>query len=335
MLFAAPSACRTATTWPWVPPAADPAGAPIDPNGNVLSKVEGADTWGYEWNAENQLTRVTRNGGEAARFSYDAFGRRVEKVAGGVTTGFAYDGMDILRETRSDGASLKYVHGLGVDEWLGRQSGDGSLTYLVGDALGSVVAETNSAGQVTLTRTYDAWGNLDATSAAVGGPAFTGRWWEPDVQLYDYRARWLDSKLARFISEDPIGFDGGENFYAYVENAPTNRVDPSGLESGMTFNRMWGNPGPNDHFGPPYTPYTCPETCAIEYRNCRLLHGPPAFVGGLICRWVCKVGAPSFRVICSLICTAGMTSTAQSEYVRCYAKYKECLMKCKDCGNKK
>jgi len=41
-----------------------------------------------EWNAENQLKRVTKEGVEVARFAYDPLGRRVEKVAGGVTYKF-------------------------------------------------------------------------------------------------------------------------------------------------------------------------------------------------------------------------------------------------------
>jgi RHS repeat-associated protein len=45
-----------------------------------------------------------------------------------------------------------------------------------------------------------------------------------------YRARYYDPVLARFISEDPIGLDGGVNPYAYVENDPINNRDPSGLE---------------------------------------------------------------------------------------------------------
>ena len=57
-----------------------------DPNGNLAHKTEGTDTWGYTWNAENQLTKVEKNGAELARFAYDPLGRRVEKVAGGVTT---------------------------------------------------------------------------------------------------------------------------------------------------------------------------------------------------------------------------------------------------------
>jgi uncharacterized protein RhaS with RHS repeats len=44
--------------------------------------------------------------------------------------------------------------------------------------------------------------------------------------------------LQRFISEDPIEFDGGDvNFYAYVANHPVNFADPSGLtlESNLLF----------------------------------------------------------------------------------------------------
>jgi RHS repeat-associated protein len=67
-----------------------------------------------------------------------------------------------------------------------------------------------------------------------GGPsygikAFTGREWDPEVGLYYYRARYYDPKVGRFISEDPIGFDGGVNFYAYVDNSPTRGRDPLGL----------------------------------------------------------------------------------------------------------
>jgi hypothetical protein len=44
-----------------------------------------------------------------------------------------------------------------------------------------------------------------------------------------YRARYYDPKLGRFISEDPIGFEAGENFYAYVANNPVLWIDPEGL----------------------------------------------------------------------------------------------------------
>jgi hypothetical protein len=49
--------------------------------------------------------------------------------------------------------------------------------------------------------------------------------------LYYYRARYYDPKIGRFISEDPISFLGGINFYTYVEGNSVNLTDPSGLGS--------------------------------------------------------------------------------------------------------
>jgi RHS repeat-associated protein len=45
----------------------------------------------------------------------------------------------------------------------------------------------------------------------------------------DYRARYYDPTLGRFVSEDPIDFEGGINFYSYVENSPLDFVDPLGF----------------------------------------------------------------------------------------------------------
>ena len=39
-----------------------------------------------------------------------------------------------------------------------------------------------------------------------------------------------DPKLGRFISEDTIGFEGGDiNLYGYVHSNPVNKTDPLGL----------------------------------------------------------------------------------------------------------
>ncbi len=44
-----------------------------------------------------------------------------------------------------------------------------------------------------------------------------------------YRARYYNSAIGKFISEDPIRFDAGINFYSYVLNSPSMYGDPSGL----------------------------------------------------------------------------------------------------------
>jgi RHS repeat-associated protein len=47
------------------------------------------------------------------------------------------------------------------------------------------------------------------------------------------RARYYHPQLQRFISEDPIRFEGGDiNLYAYVANNPVRWTDPLGLRTG-------------------------------------------------------------------------------------------------------
>jgi RHS repeat-associated protein len=47
-----------------------------------------------------------------------------------------------------------------------------------------------------------------------------------------YRARYYDPNAARFMTEDPVRFDAGPNFYRYVRNNPVVFVDPTGLQIG-------------------------------------------------------------------------------------------------------
>jgi RHS repeat-associated protein len=58
---------------------------------------------------------------------------------------------------------------------------------------------------------------------------FTGRERDALTGLIYYRARWYDPAQGRFVSEDPAGFDGGLDKYAYVSNDPVNKTDPLGL----------------------------------------------------------------------------------------------------------
>jgi RHS repeat-associated protein len=47
--------------------------------------------------------------------------------------------------------------------------------------------------------------------------------------LYYMRARYYDPAVGRFISEDPLGFGGGDvNLYEYARNNPVTHIDPDG-----------------------------------------------------------------------------------------------------------
>jgi RHS repeat-associated protein len=162
-------------------------------------------------------------------FQYDATGRRTRKTINGVTTDFVHDGITPVTESGPSGTSF-LLTGLGVDDFLLRLGSGGTSMFLT-DALGSLVATTDAAGGVQSELTYEPFGNTEMSSPA---PAyrFTGREHDEPLYLYYYRARYYHTDLQRFISEDPIGFGGGDpNLYAYVHNSPTRFIDPLGLHT--------------------------------------------------------------------------------------------------------
>jgi RHS repeat-associated protein len=224
--------------------------------------------FGIEWNAEKQLKRVLKNAVEQARFAYDPLGRRVERVAGGTTTLWTYQGEDILRET-AGGTGTKYVHGPGTDEPLAQEDGAGVLNHLHADALGSVMRTSNAAGSVIGSRRYEPFGTLelDATS----GYAFTGREWDAAMSMAYYRARYYDPMIGRFISEDPSGFAAGINFYRYVRNNPATLTDPQGLDSpgppGWSDPKNWKVPAVPGNFDPAITIWNYRELCYSLQNN--------------------------------------------------------------------
>jgi RHS repeat-associated protein len=72
---------------------------------------------------------------------------------------------------------------------------------------------------------------VGTTSAGTSAHPFgyTGRRWDPDLNLYYYRARWYDPQLGTFLETDPIGSLDYINLYSYVGLEPGNKTDPTGL----------------------------------------------------------------------------------------------------------
>lgn len=82
---------------------------------------------------------------------------------------------------------------------------------------------------------YDAFGEVISGDTAQTRYLYTGRELDTSIGLQYNRARWYDPRVGRWISEDPIGFAGGDaNLTRYVGNAATNATDPSGLDSEHT-----------------------------------------------------------------------------------------------------
>jgi len=166
-----------------------------------------------------------------ASFVYDGMGRREAKTINGSLTEFLYDGLNPVQETAGASILANILPGLGIDEFLTRTDVvSGSTSYFLTDTLRSPVAITDNGGVVQTEYTYESFGRTTATGASNRNTyQYTGR--ENDgTALFYYRNRYYHPELSRFISEDPIEFEGGDiNLFAYVGNDPVNHFDPLGL----------------------------------------------------------------------------------------------------------
>jgi len=61
---------------------------------------------------------------------------------------------------------------------------------------------------------------------------FTARAFDPDIGLQNNLHRWYAPAVGRWLSEDPIGFTGGDgNLHRYAANRAVLYIDPNGLET--------------------------------------------------------------------------------------------------------
>jgi len=225
-----------------------------DNNGNRKSDPPGAQ---YSWDFENRLTQVILPGtGGTVSFKYDPFGRRVQKAftqnGTTTTTDYLYDGANTLETTDQSGNVLtRYTDTLGVDEPL-TESVSGTASYYEQDGLGSVSSLSNPSGVLANTYSYDSYGKLTASMGTLANPfQYTGREFDSETGIYEYRSRYYDQNVGRFLSEDPLRFKAGANirqdpfhfragadFYVYAFNSPLRWRDPDGkkVEWGMLGN---------------------------------------------------------------------------------------------------
>jgi RHS repeat-associated protein len=169
--------------------------------------------------------------GSGVTFKYDPFGRRIEKVSPNATSIFAYDADNLIETVNGSGSLVaRYTQTQNVDEPLAMQRGT-STDYYQADGLGSVTSLSSSTGTLAQTYTYDSFGNTTNSSGSLTNFfRYVARDFDTETNLYYYRARYYDPNAGRFLSEDPMRFTTGINFYRYVKNNATNLADPYGLK---------------------------------------------------------------------------------------------------------
>ena len=137
----------------------------------------------------------------------------------------------------------------------------GVMRDYVPDPLGSTVALLDSTQTQTDTFSYWPSGENRTRTGTTATPfqfVGTAGYYRDSISKAYVRARHIDTAKARWISEDPIGFQFRDtNLYGYVSFNPLSWVDPSGLGSDAGIGKG-----------------QCPGADAVDYvRN--LLHTHP------------------------------------------------------------
>jgi RHS repeat-associated protein len=105
----------------------------------------------------------------------------------------------------------------------------GKASWYVFDGLGSVVGEVDPSGNLTSSPKYDVYGAVRSNGGSASSKqGFVGSLGHvsDDTGLIYMRARYYDSNLGRFASEDPAGH--GLNWFVYCGDNPVNLVDTTG-----------------------------------------------------------------------------------------------------------
>ena len=207
-----------------------------DKNGNMLSSVSPTGSVFYKWDFDDRLISADTNGdGVTDEVNvYDPEGNLVAQTIGGQETRYLVDTVQtypqVVLEYRPGGLIVaSYVYG----QSLISQDRGGVRSYYLVDALGSTRELTDSAGTVTDSYIYDAFGRmLHQSGNTTNAYLFAGERQDSTSGLDYLRARFLDPMTGRFLSAD--SFLGNTlspltlNRYIYTAQDPVNRTDPSG-----------------------------------------------------------------------------------------------------------
>ena len=219
--------------------------------------------WVYGYNALDQMRSVRYNGLVVSRYGYDVLGRRIAKRVYSASTGgkviyqrFVYRGGNVAFEADSMGTrKFSYTWGPGADNLVGiRDDSLNAQYYTVQDKLGSIRGLVKRDGTWVLSMVYRPWGRvLDSAGTQHGMLRYrwTGREFDAETGLYFHRTRYYSPAARRFVQEDPIGYGGGSNLYAYVDGMVLEGTDPDGLmfyslRGGGGSGGRFYDPGKND-----------------------------------------------------------------------------------------
>jgi RHS repeat-associated protein len=216
-----------------------------DANGNLTEMTDGATP------TPNVLTTLTYN-------NWNDKARSIEKPQANIESVFDYDPDDLryrkrIYDTTSGSTLTETILNPGDLEIRFNASGTATQTltniavpgvglvyrlenntfyWIMPDHLGSTRMILDEVGTVQDLYNYEVYGSPTKTSvntsALVYYNLYTGQYYDEELELYNYHARFYDPTIARFLQIDPA--HEFYNPYSYVGGIPNLATDPSGMK---------------------------------------------------------------------------------------------------------
>lgn len=209
--------------------------------GNVSYKYDadgqlsqrGNDTFYYTVKGELLEAAID---GEVIRYGYDALGRRTSRVSDEGTTQYLYgnpkDQNQVTHSVDPSGVVTAYLYGPGGQIMAIERNNQ--RYYIITDQVGTPERIYDEAGSLVKKLRYDSYGILlsDSNPEFELELGYAGGIEDKETGLVRFGLRDYDPASGRWNSRDPIHYQGGQaNLYAYVNNDPVNKRDPSGTSA--------------------------------------------------------------------------------------------------------
>jgi RHS repeat-associated protein len=194
------------------------------------------DSFGYVFNAADQMTRAYWQYGTIEDYEYDGDDLRLRKTTAGDEVVYIRDATgNVLAEY--DGANTllaEYVYANGRQvAKVEPGAGEDSFRFFHSDQLGTALVVTDDSGAVTWRGEYYPFGEEYSSEGTPNQYRFTERETDQATGLTYMRARYYNPHLGRFLTVDPVGGKVGSsqswNRYSYVLNNPVRHTDPTGM----------------------------------------------------------------------------------------------------------
>ena len=257
-----------------------------DSEGNRISKTNAANTERelYTWDYRNRLTTVTKQTFntetqmwetvQVIEYTYDYNNIWIRKTVGNNSTIFIPENYQTTVQIDNGTTTHHYLWTPNQQDKLLADTTSIDVLWSLTDHLGTIC---DVLGTTSTHLIYDAFGNLTSgTNPLLFG--YTGKAFDNDTHLQNNINRWYDATIGRWLSTDPIGFNGNDtNLYRYVYNYPINAFDFNGLalKLGIIQQQKWQI---EDEYGNIYNGNNSRQPLKT-YNFCKTIIQNPEFLG--------------------------------------------------------